>query len=127
METADIKEKIQEEILKTEKLSVSTEKWPGLLRQTLLSEEFREWMPLNNSVATAALRQAEIKLKNLKRVLSSVGTKDFGICLKCHKPILVGRILIRPESLLCVNCASWNHWYYSGKNWLNTENVFTLK
>lgn len=60
----------------------------------------------NKSVNEASLRQAEIKLDNLKRVLSKLGDADFGICLKCKQPIPVGRILIRPESLLCVNCAS---------------------
>nr|WP_321232854.1 TraR/DksA C4-type zinc finger protein [uncultured Psychroserpens sp.] len=59
----------------------------------------------NKSVNEASLRQAEIKLTNLKRVLSKIDDDDFGICLKCKHPIPVGRILIRPESLLCVNCA----------------------
>ena len=59
----------------------------------------------NKSVAEAALRQAEEKLRNLQRVSSKIDDKDFGICLKCHKPIPMGRILIRPESLYCVNCA----------------------
>jgi len=59
----------------------------------------------NKSVAEAALRQAEEKLRNLQRVSSKIDDKDFGICLKCHKPIPLGRILIRPESLDCVNCA----------------------
>lgn len=59
----------------------------------------------NRSVNEAALRQAESKLSNLKRVLSSFGNEDFGLCLKCRKPIPEGRILIRPESLYCVNCA----------------------
>ena len=59
----------------------------------------------NKSVAEAGLRLAETKLKNLQRVLSQLGSKDFGLCLKCNKPIPLGRILIRPQSLLCVQCA----------------------
>ncbi|MDG5490564.1 TraR/DksA C4-type zinc finger protein [Psychroserpens sp. SPM9] len=59
----------------------------------------------NKSVNEASLRQAETKLNNLKRVLANLKNEDFGICLKCKQPIPVGRILIRPESLLCVNCA----------------------
>lgn len=46
----------------------------------------------NKSVNEASLRQAQIKLGNLERVLDRFETEDFGI-------------LIRPESLLCVNCA----------------------
>jgi len=59
----------------------------------------------NKSVVEASLRQAESKLRNLNRVLSQLGSEEFGICLKCKQPIPLGRILIRPESLFCVNCA----------------------
>jgi DnaK suppressor protein len=59
----------------------------------------------NKSVAEAVLRQAEEKLRSLKKVLSQVGTKEFGLCIKCHKPIPAGRIIVRPESLLCIDCA----------------------
>ena len=59
----------------------------------------------NKSVAEAALRQAEGKLKNLHYVLESIEDKNFGICLKCQKPIPVGRILLMPQSRYCVNCA----------------------
>ena len=60
----------------------------------------------NKSVTEASLRLAEEKLKNLQRVLSRVGTRDFGICIKCGKAIPAGRILYRPESLTCVDCAT---------------------
>lgn len=59
----------------------------------------------NKSVAEAGLRLAEQKLKNLQHVLFQLGTKDFGLCLKCKQAIPLGRILIRPQSLLCVKCA----------------------
>lgn len=59
----------------------------------------------NKSVAEASLRQAENKLNSLRRVLSQIDTSEFGICLKCKQQIPLGRILIRPQSLLCVNCA----------------------
>lgn len=59
----------------------------------------------NKSITAASLEQAENKLKGLEQVLAKLGTKDFGICLKCQNPIPPGRILIRPESQYCVNCA----------------------
>ena len=59
----------------------------------------------NKSVNENSLRQAEVKLSNLNRVLENVGTPNFGICVKCKNQIPIGRILIRPQSLLCVNCA----------------------
>lgn len=57
------------------------------------------------SVAESAMREAEVKLKNLKSVLSRYGTPEFGLCRKCRQPIPIGRILIRPQSLYCVRCA----------------------
>ncbi len=59
----------------------------------------------NKSVTEASLRQAREKLRSLQRVMSQLGTKDFGLCIKCGKPIPPARILYRPESLTCVNCA----------------------
>ena len=59
----------------------------------------------NKSVAEAALRQAENKLKNLDDVLNSIDDKGFGLCAKCQKPIPIGRILLMPQSKFCVNCA----------------------
>lgn len=107
METDDLKHKILDEILKTETtINEYKEMTKPVAPDVAIGRISRMDAINNNSVAAAALLQAEIKLKNLNRVLSTVGTKDFGICIKCHKPIPVGRILIRPESLLCVNCAS---------------------
>ena len=59
----------------------------------------------NKSVNEAALREAENKLKQLNRVLESVDDDDFGLCASCRQPIPEGRLLIRPESRLCVKCA----------------------
>lgn len=60
----------------------------------------------NKSVNDAALREAELRQRKLLGVLENVNNKDFGICRGCKKPIPEGRLLIRPESSLCVNCAS---------------------
>ena len=59
----------------------------------------------NKSVAEAALRQAESKLKNLELVMESIDDEDFGTCMKCRKPIPLGRLLLMPQSRYCVNCA----------------------
>ncbi|WP_079713416.1 TraR/DksA C4-type zinc finger protein [Salegentibacter salinarum] len=37
-------------------------------------------------------------------MLDKAGSKNFGICARCKQPIPVGRLMIRPERLLCVNC-----------------------
>lgn len=59
----------------------------------------------NQSTMNAALKQAELKLEKLEFVLQKIGDTDFGKCLKCHNPIPPARILIMPQSQLCVNCA----------------------
>jgi DnaK suppressor protein len=59
----------------------------------------------NKSVTEATLRQAEEKLNKLQYVLTRIGKEGFGFCLKCKKQIPIGRILIRPESQHCVQCA----------------------
>lgn len=60
----------------------------------------------NKSVTKAALFQAEEKLKKLKYVLSIVDNDDFGLCARCKRPIPLGRILLMPQSVHCVNCAN---------------------
>jgi len=102
----DIKSKIIEEIAKTEKQVLDYKELTKPIAPDVAIGRISRMDAINNkSVNEASLRQSENKLKNLKRVLENFGTQDFGICLKCEKPIPVGRILIRPESLLCVNCA----------------------
>lgn len=59
----------------------------------------------NKSVTQAALRQAEEKLSKLKYVESQIGKSGFGECARCKKPIPTGRIILRPQSIYCVNCA----------------------
>lgn len=60
----------------------------------------------NKSVVEAALRESEHKLENLIFVKSQIGGKEFGLCIKCKQSIPIGRILFRPQSKKCVNCAN---------------------
>ncbi len=101
----DLKEKILNEITKTEQLIEEYKEMTKPVSPDGVGRISRMDAINNQSVTEASLRQAEDKLKNLQRVLSLYGTKDFGICLKCKKDIPIGRILVRPESLYCVNCA----------------------
>ncbi len=106
MDQEDIKIKLLEEISKTEKaISDYKELTKPIAPDVSIGRVSRMDAINNKSVNEASLRQAEAKLGNLKRVLDKFGTEDFGICLKCKQPIPVGRILIRPQSLLCVHCA----------------------
>jgi DnaK suppressor protein len=106
MENEEIKQKIIAEIKKTEKTIIEYKELTQPISPDNAIGRISRMDAINNkSVVEASLRQAEIKLKNLKRVYSQIGTEDFGRCLKCKQPIPLGRILVRPESLYCVKCA----------------------
>jgi len=59
----------------------------------------------NKSVNDAALKKAELKLKNLQVALTNINDFDFGVCHKCKNNIPIGRILLMPQSRFCVHCA----------------------
>ena len=105
--SAEIKATIVQEIAKTEELVVTYREMNKPIAPDVAIGRISRMDAINNkSITTASLKQAENKLSSLKQVLAKVNTKDFGICIKCKQPIPLGRILIRPESLLCVNCAA---------------------
>ncbi len=106
MEKEEIKQKVLDEISKTERLIVEYKELTRPVAPDVAIGRISRMDAINNkSVNEASLRQAEQKLQNLNRVLSMYGTPDFGRCIKCKVKIPVGRILFRPESLYCVNCA----------------------
>lgn len=59
----------------------------------------------NKSVVEAALRKAEEKLNKLKYALTQINKEGFGLCARCNHQIPIGRILLMPQSVHCVNCA----------------------
>jgi len=105
-EKKDIKAKVLAEI---EKTNATIEDYRDLTKpispENAIGRISRMDAINNKSVAEAALRQAEGKLKNLYNVLEAIDNKDFGLCLKCQKPIPIGRILLMPQSRYCVKCA----------------------
>ena len=101
-----IRAKVVEEIKSTEK---SIEEYKDLVKpispENAIGRISRMDAINNKSVAEAALRQSQGKLDNLNIVLNSIEEANFGKCLKCNKPIPIGRILLMPQSRYCVNCA----------------------
>ncbi|MBT3244927.1 MAG: TraR/DksA family transcriptional regulator [Bacteroidetes bacterium] len=106
MESEEIKQKILSEIRRTE---LQIEEYKEMTKpeapDCAIGRVSRMDAINNRSVTEASLRQARGKLKSLQRVSAQLGTKEFGLCMKCKQPIPIGRILFRPESLFCVNCA----------------------
>lgn len=107
MKTEEIERNILEEIAKTKGLISEYKEMAGPVAPDDAIGRITRMDAINNkSVTEASLRQAEEKLRNLERVLSRLGTSDFGKCIKCGKAIPEARIRYRPESLSCVNCAT---------------------
>lgn len=106
MTTAEIKERIEQQIIKTkETIAEYKELSKPEAPDCAIGRVSRMDAINNRSVVEAALRKAEEKLSNLEKVLSMIETPEFGKCMKCGNDIPIERILIRPESLLCVKCA----------------------
>lgn len=102
-----IRQKIAEEIIKTEKrISEYKEMTQPIAPENAIGRLSRMDAINNKSVMDAGLRQAEQKLDKLKYVATQVDSDNFGLCKKCNRPIPLGRILLMPQSLYCVNCAT---------------------
>lgn len=55
-------------------------------------------------MAEATLKNAVERLQKLKLALTKIDDEDFGICLECEEPIAIKRLLLVPETKLCVEC-----------------------
>lgn len=60
----------------------------------------------NKTINEAALRKAVDKEKRLRIALNKIDDPDFGKCTNCGQDIRQGRMLLMPESNLCVRCAA---------------------
>jgi len=58
----------------------------------------------NKSIVDASMRNLQSRLDQLQKISQVVHDKDYGLCLKCHKPIAIERLKIRPEIRLCAEC-----------------------
>ena len=59
----------------------------------------------NKSVVEAVLRETKNKMAQLQIMKNKMNDANFGICAKCTQIIPFGRLMIRPHSKFCVNCA----------------------
>ncbi len=60
----------------------------------------------SKSINEAALVKAQNTLAKLERALARCEHPDFGRCSECDEPIPVARLMILPETDLCVQCAA---------------------
>ena len=101
-----VQERILEEIAVTEKLVIKyRELTKPIAPENAIGRVSRMDAINNKSVNESALKKAELKLKNLKVAITKIEDSDFGVCIRCKKPIPIGRILLLPQAISCVNCA----------------------
>ena len=56
------------------------------------------------SISEANLRSSKVRLGNLEHTLEQLDDPEFGICAGCDEPIPFGRLMVMPESKMCVTC-----------------------
>ncbi len=59
----------------------------------------------SKSINEAALNKSRNTLAQLERALANIDDDDFGLCRECDEPIPPARLMILPETDLCVQCA----------------------
>lgn len=59
----------------------------------------------SKSINEAALSNAKQTLSKMERALAMIDDPDFGLCRECEEQIPFARLMIMPESDLCVQCA----------------------
>jgi DnaK suppressor protein len=59
----------------------------------------------SKSINEATLNKSKQTLSKMERALKMVDDPDFGLCRECEEPIPFARLMIVPESDLCVQCA----------------------
>lgn len=57
-------------------------------------------------MAIAQRDRARVRLTRVRNILETAHEDDFGCCGECGEPIPMKRLLARPDSVLCVECAS---------------------
>ena len=106
MNNNELEQLIQEEIAKTKKLiELYTEEAQPVAPDCAVDLLSRNDALNNRSRVNALLEQAKAKLTALEFRLTEIGTPEFGKCVRCRKEIPIGRILVRPESLYCMECS----------------------
>ena len=101
-----IKTNIEEDIEKTlQSISNYKELTKPIAPENAIGRVSRMDAINNKTVNEAALKKAEHKLINLKVALLNINDPDFGLCFKCKNPIPLGRIMLMPQAIKCVNCA----------------------
>ena len=103
---AQLKEKIAASVIETEDtIKALQERTKPISPDNAIGRLSRMDAIGNKSVNDASLRNARERLTKLKYARSHLDSPGFGICAECDEEIPIARIMVMPESILCVSCA----------------------
>lgn len=106
MNKEELKIHVEKEILRLEKqIHQYTELTQPISPENAIGRVSRMDAINNKSVIENVLRKAKERLHRLEMVIDKINDDNFGICRKCQEKIPLQRLMIRPESSLCVKCA----------------------
>jgi DnaK suppressor protein len=60
----------------------------------------------NLAINDRMLSESKVRLHKLEYALRRVDDEDYGVCEECGEEIPVARLLVMPEAIVCVACAS---------------------
>ncbi|HUX94978.1 MAG TPA: TraR/DksA C4-type zinc finger protein [Bacteroidales bacterium] len=104
-EKAEIKTIVEAEIAKIERSVITLTE----LVESEVQSDANDWFTSKESnpskeINDMALTKARQKIMVLKNVLNRIDSPDFGICIKCNKPIAFDRLRAMPSATRCTSC-----------------------
>ena len=104
-----IKKTIEQELKKLEEqIRILKEKTKPIAPDCSLGRLTREEAMNEQMMNKKVLNESTLRQIRLRNSLKRINHEMFGICIVCEKSIAIGRMLVRPESVRCVNCAIYN-------------------
>ena len=105
-ERGELKQKIIEEIRTQKHLIESfTETSKPVAPDNAIGRLTRMEAISSQGISEASLNSSRAKLVKLEKALEKIDLPEFGICIRCANSIPWGRIMLMPESAVCVTCA----------------------
>ena len=105
-EKDQLREKMSAEVVKTKESIKSLEKTTKPIPPDDAIGRLTRMEAINaKSVSEASLNAARIKLAKIERALKKLDDPEFGTCAICEEPIPIRRIMLMPETTVCVRCA----------------------
>ena len=102
----EIKAKIELDIEHlNEQIKILTEKTKPITPDCSLGRLTRLEAMGEQHVNHKILDEDKLRLTRLTNALLRIDKEMFGICLECEEDIAIERMMIRPESVRCVECA----------------------